>query len=155
MNRGAQPSLLVRLAESNSGDGVKKDGDGDNGTLEQQTEYLASTRDPFSYIRIAVWALLGLGGLAGIATTFISAGGILQSLTNFVINVIVTVAMAGALYFEFQLGAQSRDVVREEMNDPRLKGGSDFFMERPRKTDDVGSDEAPLVPGQGPPDESD
>mmetsp|Transcript_11135 Transcript_11135/g.18912 ORF Transcript_11135/g.18912 Transcript_11135/m.18912 type:complete len:197 (-) Transcript_11135:225-815(-) len=125
----------------------------DDNDLDRQTEYLASTRDPFSYIRIAIWALLGLGGLAGVVTTFISSGGIFQSLTNFVINVVVTIAMAGALYFEFQLGDKGREIIRDEMENPMLKGDSGFFVDTERKRQEEQEAETPLVGGEGPPPE--
>lgn len=106
--------------------------------MEKQKEYLAASRDPFSLIRIAVWALLGLGGLAGIVTTFMSPGGFGQSITNLIVNVAVTVAMVGALIFEFRLGDQGKEVIEEEMENPMLKGDSGFFMDPSAKKDEDG-----------------
>ena len=129
-------------------------GDDGDKNLEQQKEYLAEARDPFSYIRIAIWALLGLGGLAGIVTTFISSGGIFQSMSNFAINVVVTIAMAGALYFEFQLGDKGREIVQEEMENPLLKGDSGFFVDPAAKAKEAEAEEEALLQGgEGPPED--
>jgi hypothetical protein len=109
---------------------------------EQQTEYLASTRDPFSSIRIAAWALLGIGGIAGIITSVTNPQGFGLSLTNIFVNIIVTVVMAGALFFEFKLGNQSKEIVKEEMANPFLKGGTGGFFvgekqQKPNTRDEI------------------
>lgn len=102
----------------------------------RRQELLAATRDPFAMIRTAIWALLLLGSLAGLVASITGKSsnvGFGQNLQNILVNAAFVVAMGGALFFESKLGDQSKEVVKEELENPMLKGGSGFFLDNKRK----------------------
>jgi hypothetical protein len=100
---------------------------------EQQSEYLAEARDPFSLIRIGIWSLLGLVGLVGTVTSVTGASAEAsrgwQNVQNTLINLVVTLAMAGALVLEFKLGTKGKEIVTKELENPMLKGNSGFYVD--------------------------
>ncbi len=97
---------------------------------EQQSKYLAEARDPFSLIRIGIWSLLGLvGTVTSVTGASAEASTGWQNVQNTLINLVVTLAMAGALFLEFKLGSKGKEIVTNELENPMLKGNSGFYMD--------------------------
>mmetsp|Transcript_19433 Transcript_19433/g.29501 ORF Transcript_19433/g.29501 Transcript_19433/m.29501 type:complete len:204 (-) Transcript_19433:135-746(-) len=104
---------------------------------EKRRDFLVGTRDPFFWIRISIWSLLGLCGVAGVVTSVIASKGIGQSMGNIAINVVFSAAMVGAIIAENKLAQQGTQLIQDEMDNPMLKGNSGFFLEKQEKKDET------------------
>eukprot|EP00308_Calcidiscus_leptoporus_P023107 CAMPEP_0119353698 /NCGR_PEP_ID=MMETSP1334-20130426/2804_1 /TAXON_ID=127549 /ORGANISM="Calcidiscus leptoporus, Strain RCC1130" /LENGTH=176 /DNA_ID=CAMNT_0007367045 /DNA_START=13 /DNA_END=543 /DNA_ORIENTATION=+ len=97
---------------------------------EAQQDVIARAQDPFRAVRIVVFAIFGIVGLAGCGIALTQLGSDpAGALGNLAVNAGFLGAAAALYVFDQKVQADLRAKLEEELANPYLKGGSEFYFD--------------------------
>uniref|UniRef100_A0A7S0PXM2 Uncharacterized protein n=1 Tax=Coccolithus braarudii TaxID=221442 RepID=A0A7S0PXM2_9EUKA len=95
-----------------------------------QTEVLDRASDPFRAVRLVIFIIFGVVGTAGCGVAISQIGSDpMNALGNLVVNAGVLGAGVGVYLFDRKIQTDLKAKLEEDLDNPYLKGGSEFFFE--------------------------
>mmetsp|Transcript_19767 Transcript_19767/g.47338 ORF Transcript_19767/g.47338 Transcript_19767/m.47338 type:complete len:165 (-) Transcript_19767:238-732(-) len=121
----AQPRCQADEPEATS-----REPNSDDSLRARRVELVERAGDPFRGVRVVLYAVFGVAGLAGIATSIMTMGtdpG--PALGNIAINSAVLAIGVAVYVFDQKITSDLKRKLEEELKNPYLKGDLDGFLE--------------------------